>query len=665
MAEEIEIGNLGIATQTEEAKLLGIDINGDTYLFRLQAILALVNTTGIEQPPAVGATLPKPSSTKVMIGVKAGTYPQPTGGGSAMVAPANAFNIAYFNGTRWDIIESLPVNADLSGFATVKGDTNSLEGIYLASKTLDLGAAQAGRYTNAFTQDTNSSYKKTDYLLVSPEWILTIASGQHSNCVSVEFDKYKNPLKVMTWTAGMPFSLHPDTRYLRFSSLGNASTPVPYVVQVSGAINTSFRELSMQLIEAQKAVAPTSDNVFNWRTILHNTQLNSTGSLGYNAATLKTTPLTRVSETGLYVVKVNATINAVRIASYDAFGVYIEGSYNSLAGADTLVDQMFGRYGYLNVHPNAVYIRYCFDHRAENTQEQLESIFLMPARAWRSLLFNKQYYSDLNTSRIRSFLKSERVIDTDITSKVILKLGDSITANLAAAGSWNIWFNGALMPFKVVGTPTGGATLTSNENLFGDAYRTTGGNTFMRQCEVAVNAITNGTYPVPDVVIIMGGTNDFDLGRHVTPTELGATDYDQYMEQTFFTQAPDHNVLLPLESVNRGKIAGALRYIVERIGTIAPNAIFVICTPIQSTLHNQLSARRVVRDIRWTAQRLNIPLIDQHAAAGMVPLWDYGENRRFLGDRVHPFTDTGQTRGSAVMGRFVTNEFLKAFIPNV
>jgi len=663
--ENRPIGEIPLIQNLTGATILGTDAAGKASRFPATSI------SGTALGIADASTVP-------LVGATTGQYYDATPGvtypnfGNIAIPLTESGNTIYNaklvkQGNGW-VAKYDRMSADqLGNVAKVKGATDSLEGVFLVSKSLDLGLATAGRYTNAFTQDTNSSYKKTDFIPVAPEWILTIATSQSSNCFSVEFDQFQQPLRTMSWTAGQPYTLHPNARFVRFSQLGSASTPVSYNVQVTSAISSSFRGVTTKVMEGETTITPKSDNVFNWRTIIHNASLGSTGGLIYNAATYKTTPLIPITETGAYVVNpVVNTINSWRLASYDANGVFI--AYEGIAGANTLVDQMLGRYAQFSpatVPSNARYVRFCFDFRAENTQEQLESISLIPLKAWRSLLNNRKLSGTISSSDVRNLIKVDRVINNDITNLRVLKLGDSITANLMSAGSWNIWFNGALGPFSVNSYATGGATLSSTEPYFGDQYRTSGGNTFMRQCEAAYYGISNGTIPMPDIFMIMGGTNDFDVGRHVTPAEQGSTDYDEYMEQTFFTQSPGYNTLIPLENVNRGKVAGALRYIVERLGTIAPNAIFIICTPIQSTLHNQLNARRTVRDIRWAAERLNIPLIDQWRSAGMPMLWDYGDNRRFLGDRIHPFTDTGQTRGSAVMGRFVTNEFLKLFIPNV
>lgn len=581
----------------------------------------------------------------------------PTLDGNAKI-PANQYNT-----------DVLATKADVSSLAPINGASNSLESAFVNIKTLSLGVLSNGRMTNISSADTNASYKKTDFIPVHPTWTLNFDRNKDVNSWHIMYDEFKNALGRLNPSLGIDTSLHPKTRFVRFSDLNGYMNAVTITVKESIGLDLGRKlyETDTKKVNEQSAV----DNYFNWEENIPNATL-SAGAIVGNAGGLRTTPFMKLKEghSGwLVVAPIYNSINGWALGFYRADGTYIS-AVSMPAGGNVV--PLFGaqwRYGEVQVPAESVYFRLRWDHRAENTDIQLQSIRIIDRESWRIFLSNSFFRGEINSARVRDILLSDKVINNSLANKIVWKLGDSISANNAGAGSWNIWFNGALNPASIRNNAAGGATLTSNYNGFGADYLNDG-NTFMRQCERMYASIEDGSSTPPDVVVIMGGTNDFDNNNpysFVTPAELAASglNYDEYMESTFFTNSPSYNTLKPLTNVPRSKVAGALRYIVERIGTISPNTIFTICTPIQSTLHNQLNAQRVVRDITWIANRMSIRIIDQWTASGMPMMWDYGTDRRFLADRIHPFSDSGQARGSAVMGRFVVNEFLKIFIPNV
>ena len=557
---------------------------------------------------------------------------------------------------------------DLNGFAPINGASNALESAFVNIKTLSLGILSNGRMTNIGSADTNASYKKTDFIPVHPTWILNANRTKDTNSWHIMYDEFQNALGRLNLALGIDTSLHPKTRFIRFSDLNGYMTAVTITVKESMGLDLGRKlyETELKKVNEQSAV----DNYFNWEENIPNATVTSTGAISANAGGLRTTPFMKLKEghSGwLVVAPIYNSINPWALVFYDAAGVFI--SSISIPSGGSVIP-LFGpqwRYGEVQIPAQAVYFRLRWDHRAENTDLQLQSLRIIDREAWRIFLSTSFFRGEINSARVRDIILGDKVINNSLANKFVCKLGDSITANNISQGSWNIWFNGALNPQSLTSRASGGATLTSKFVGFGQDYLNDG-NTFMRQCETVYRDIAAGTIAPPDIVIIMGGTNDFDNNNptsFVTPTEQGSLPYDEYMEQTFLTNAPAYNTLKPLADVSRTKVAGAIRYIVERLGTISPNTVFIVCTPIQSTLHSQLNAQRVVRDIKWIAGRLCIPVIDQWHASGMTPLWDYGTDRRFLADRIHPFSDSGQARGSAVMGRFIVNEFLKIFIPNV
>jgi len=616
----------------------------------------LISLTANGAPRSVLPTFNFSSATPgIYIPEENGTY------NGVSVSLSDGVNYLVWDGSSLTKVV-FPVN--LSGYATI----DELKTIYTDSVPLDTGANIPGRYTNIGSMDTNASYSRTDFIEVDSSWIFNRSSAQSANTVSLMFDEFKTPIGIMQYTAGVDFMVKPRTKYVIFSKLG---TTGGFGVTVKKAISVPMSEKTKEISERDSESA--TDNYFHPSKLIlgsPGTTWDASGNIINNAAGLRVTELIKIRENNsgtLAVGRIFNTINPWRFAWYDANGVFITSTPMSDTDGNSIVDRRHGRWGWADIPEGAVYFRLRIDFRSENTQDQIDQIQVIDRAAWPIINYRSTYSTKVTSDDVRRIIKAEKVIDTDLSQKSILTLGDSISANLAGDGSWHIWFDSSLRPKIRYTQASGGATLTSNYAGFGPDYLNDG-NTFMRQCERAVQNIANGSYQIPDVIFIMGGTNDFNNtspNAFVTPTELGSTPYDEYMEGMFMTVSPDYNTLKPLTDVPRNKVAGALRYIVERLGAVAPQSVFFVCTPIQSTLHNQLNAQRVVRDIKWMANRLNLPLIDCWNAAGMTMLWDYGTDRKLLGDRVHPFTDSGQTAGSPIMGRFIVSEFLKKYIPIV
>lgn len=234
--------------------------------------------------------------------------------------------------------------------------------------------------------------------------------------------------------------------------------------------------------------------------------------------------------------------------------------------------------------------------------------------------------------------------------------GDSISATgyhsniqpLDAIGNVGGWISLFLekvrtRPAKIVNYSVGGYTLS---DVSGD----NSGNSYLKRVDEALKDSLDGAIPIPDIVLIVGCTNDIDqeVKRYVTDEELNGGNYDDYAENTWFTPSTDIGwntyPLIPLDTINRGKIIGAIRYIVEKIGNEYKGVKFLVVTPPQSTRKTLKEQRGCVRDMIWAAQRLCIPVANVWAEAQMPMLWDYNNdwnsdmlNHRFLDDGVHTY----------------------------
>ena len=235
---------------------------------------------------------------------------------------------------------------------------------------------------------------------------------------------------------------------------------------------------------------------------------------------------------------------------------------------------------------------------------------------------------------------------------------------IGSSGAWVSFFNSMVQPRAVYNCATGGATVSDPSATLSDGIAQTNSNTYIKQIEDFVMRYENGDVKAPDYVFIVGCTNDEgvsvseDSARYVTDKEMldsNIADYDDYMESNFLT---DNNCVVGIEKVDIGKIAGAIRYIVERSMRIWPNVRFVVVTPLRNNATNQSVQRKCVRDLEWIASRLSIPVIDVFRKSNMPFLFDDKTGKRhWLSDSYHPYSNKGLKQGAAWHGHFIAKSF--------
>lgn len=229
-----------------------------------------------------------------------------------------------------------------------------------------------------------------------------------------------------------------------------------------------------------------------------------------------------------------------------------------------------------------------------------------------------------------------------------------------------------IRPKKWYNFSVGGYTLS-------DITSSLDGNSYINEVNYAITAYNNGDVDAPDVVMIVGCTNDIDASpnRAVTNAEIEASsyeNYEDYVEHTFFTQAGGdyyHRPLISIADVNKGKIIGAIRYIVEQLGTLFPDVRFMIATPPQSSRKTFQSQWQCVRDMKYAAMRLCLPCADVWSEAQMPLLWDYNAdwnadnlNHRFLLDGIHTYDDGNAgtiVTGYIRQGNYIARKFNEFF----
>ena len=159
----------------------------------------------------------------------------------------------------------------------------------------------------------------------------------------------------------------------------------------------------------------------------------------------------------------------------------------------------------------------------------------------------------------------------------VLTLGDSITA-MGGVNGWTYWIKQYLLADKVVNVSVAGSTWqdkVANQTYDGNPQPSTDGNVMGNQVQKVLNAKANGDadYQDFDVITFSFGTND-SVDFSVQTKES--------VESQFITNYAQNNfTVVPLESVNRQTLAGAIRYGFQKLHEAYPNAVIFMCTPTQ------------------------------------------------------------------------------------
>lgn len=191
--------------------------------------------------------------------------------------------------------------------------------------------------------------------------------------------------------------------------------------------------------------------------------------------------------------------------------------------------------------------------------------------------------------------------------KKILTIGDSITAIEAGSAnydrSWKKYFSEIFEPSLLVSTAVPGATWCDNADTVyngtpsnADAVNNTIGN----QVQKVVNAVNAGwsEFESFDMIIIAGGINDNDNGTSVT---------DDVIESNFHSGTTP---ITNLSTLDRTTWTGAMRYTVDTLRGLYPDAKIFICTPIQATGKRYVEALTKGEAIKKIALRLGATLIN-------------------------------------------------------
>lgn len=161
-------------------------------------------------------------------------------------------------------------------------------------------------------------------------------------------------------------------------------------------------------------------------------------------------------------------------------------------------------------------------------------------------------------------------------------LGDSNTwigkDDCSNPRGWNKWFKDKMQPVSCRSYARSGATWTHTTATKANTVEETSvlgdDNVIYNQVLRLSDAVIDGNQPLPDVILIMCGTNDVwfkDKRPHL---------FDQLPDQAF-AENPQGIIMTPVNEILT--LAMAVRFNVELLQSAFPEAQIVLLTPMQST----------------------------------------------------------------------------------
>ena len=237
---------------------------------------------------------------------------------------------------------------------------------------------------------------------------------------------------------------------------------------------------------------------------------------------------------------------------------------------------------------------------------------------------------------IRKYISGKK----PLWQKNYIAIGDSITY---ISKGWRPWFNRLTGANEVACTAVGGATICDYTDtvLDGNPTRVEHSNTFSNQVQSILN---NPPVETIDFIIIAGGTND----------HADSSEFDNGV-----TQFINDETYIDIDTVDRTRYDGAMRWIAEKLWTIFPNAVIFWCTPIQGAeeVRQTWVQIRKCDYMKEVAAHLACPVIDATRNSGIYGKY---ENRnakgKYLNDGLHPNMD-----GRKRLGSFYAKEIINYY----
>ena len=245
------------------------------------------------------------------------------------------------------------------------------------------------------------------------------------------------------------------------------------------------------------------------------------------------------------------------------------------------------------------------------------------------------------TNRVEGLEATIGTATTQTIPKNLVIMGDSITAdptwwtanmlqrlafsnylNLARSGA--TWSHTAGTVYDIVST--GGSTTSEN--------------VIWNQINKLIDRVTRGVNPIPEVVVILSGTNDYSRTQGVASTEFAGA-------SPITGQAP--GTIL--------NIAKAIRYCCELLLTTYPDVQIILVTPIQRGSDDNATIFNIGQVIKDCADYLSVTAIDAGKRSGIYGKYDSGTTHKYLYDNLHP-----TPLGNEKYGSFMANELKQVIV---
>ncbi|TQR48518.1 SGNH/GDSL hydrolase family protein [Bacillus cereus] len=187
--------------------------------------------------------------------------------------------------------------------------------------------------------------------------------------------------------------------------------------------------------------------------------------------------------------------------------------------------------------------------------------------------------------------------------KKLMLIGDSITAIGIDDRGWPKYFTQIIKNSTYRNVAVSGATWCDKPGTIYDGNPVINGpdNNVNNVIGNQIQKIINNNYEAPELIMIACGTNDEDVTSY--------TMTDAQIEMEFY----NNGAVVPLLNANRKNFAGAIRYAVEKLRDLYPNAQIFLCTPLQRYSDNT-SSYPIIKTkgdlIKKIGQRLSVPVID-------------------------------------------------------
>lgn len=272
--------------------------------------------------------------------------------------------------------------------------------------------------------------------------------------------------------------------------------------------------------------------------------------------------------------------------------------------------------------------------------------------------FNLDEFSlttDVKNIDVDYSIKKELLPNNEIfVAKKILTIGDSITAiNEGDTAnwdrSWRKYFKEIFRPSLFSNVAVPGATWRDKNGTVYDGNPVSGdnpGNVIGNQIEKILrgkdpthpNYVRVAEYDDYDIIIIACGTND----------DSWTIPSDSEIETQFYT---DNTAITDLKTLDRKTWAGAMRYAIDTLRRLYPNAKIYVSTPIQRTgnKYNIISAKNQI--IKNICKRLSIEVIDSMVCGIYDMTCPNGDKSGDFNDGLHL-----SPQGAIKLGKFIANE---------